>query len=106
VHFYSVWTTKTNLLPEYIYKIICSLFHINRRKISFGCNKQFNVEILILINSRWHQNLQRWDFDRDQIKAASKILTLGLVVLSLEFGIKIFYVSILMMIKSRPHQKF
>jgi hypothetical protein len=36
----------------YIKKVIA----INVR-ISYVCNKKFKVEILILINSRWHQKI-------------------------------------------------
>jgi hypothetical protein len=34
-HFYSIWTPKMNLPLGYIYKIICSLFHINQRQDFF-----------------------------------------------------------------------
>jgi hypothetical protein len=39
-----------NLLAGYIYEIICSLFTSIHVRISFGRNRNFNVEILIVIN--------------------------------------------------------
>jgi hypothetical protein len=73
-HSYFVWTHKTNLLLEYTYKIIYSIFRIN----------------------------QRYDF----FWAQQKILMLEFWSWSILGGIKIFYVSILIMIKSRLHQNF
>jgi hypothetical protein len=84
-HSYSVWTPKMDLLLVYIYKIICSIFHINQLiMISFEHNKKFNVRILILINSRWHQKFWRRYSNHDQIYVALKILTSGLAALILE----------------------
>jgi hypothetical protein len=36
------------LVHRYISKIIGSLFYINQRQISFGCNKKINVGIFYL----------------------------------------------------------
>jgi hypothetical protein len=63
-------------LGIYIYKIIYSLFCIKiffaiNVRISSVRNKNFNFGILILIDSRWHQNFQDQYSDRDQIWGTS-----------------------------------
>jgi hypothetical protein len=52
----------------------------------FWRNKNFNVEILILINYGWHQNFRRQDSDSDKVYVASKNSTSRFVVLILELN--------------------